>query len=270
MSKPRAEMNENELRDALERCEMELAVALKATVAKTEFLANMSHEIRTPMNAVIGIAHILSASKPLTDRQRECVDTLKTSADGLMALINDLLDIAKIENSVLEIEAIPFDLGKLLTEIISMMAPKAQEKALLLNLDESTIGKRMLIGDPSRIRQIILNLVSNALKFTEKGRIDFIVECSAADSLDSKHIVIRVRDTGIGIAPDKIGSIFQQFSQGDTTINRKYGGTGLGLAITKKLTEAMGGKITVTSEVGKGSEFVVLLPLQVENAAKQM
>ena len=237
--------------------ESEKMSAQQANLAKTEFLANMSHEIRTPMNAVIGLSHILAESRPLTDRQRECIKTLQFSADGLLALINDLLDISKIESRSLELEAIPFNLNALLEEIVSMMAVKAQEKGIGFYLEAQMVEGITFIGDPNRIRQIILNLCSNALKFTETGHIHLQVAREPSAEPDIDKLTLVVRDTGIGIAPEKIDMIFHKFVQADTSISRKYGGTGLGLSITKMLTEAMGGNISVTSTFGGGSEFKV-------------
>jgi len=263
MMKIRDQMNERELRDALERCEREKVHAEAANIAKTEFLANMSHEIRTPLNAIIGISHILSASKPLTDRQRECVDALKTSSDGLLALINDLIDITKIENSVLDLESIPFDITKMVQDVISMQADHADAQGTTLHFDEATVKRRTFKGDPSRLRQVLLNLCSNAVKFTEKGRVEISVAISPTGQSGIENVAVSVRDTGIGIAADKMESIFQKFVQANNTINRKYGGTGLGLAISKTLVEAMGGALSVSSVLGKGSEFTASFDLPV-------
>ncbi len=241
--------------------ESEKMSAQQANLAKSEFLATMSHEIRTPMNAVMGLSHILAESRPLTDRQRECIKTLQFSADGLLALINDLLDISKIESRSLELEAIPFSLLALLEEIVGMMLVRAREKGVGFHLEAAAIEGITFIGDPNRIRQVILNLCSNALKFTEAGHIHLSIlrEASAEPAIDK--LTLQVRDTGIGIAPEKIDVIFHKFAQGDSSISRKYGGTGLGLSITKMLTEAMGGDISVTSTLGKGSEFSIRLYL---------
>ena len=197
-------------------------------------------------------------------RQRECVDALKTSADGLMALIDDMLDIAKIESRILDLERIAFDLSKLMNEVIAVMAAKAAEKNIAIHLDAAALKQPHYIGDPNRIRQILLNLCGNGLKFTQAGRIDFIIECDEASKPGMEKIIIHVRDTGIGIAPEKLQAVFQKFVQADSSITRKYGGTGLGLAITKMLAEAMGGEISVTSELGKGSQFSVVFYLPIE------
>jgi len=234
-----------------------------ANIAKTEFLANMSHEIRTPMNAIIGLSTILSKSQPLTPRQNDYIRTLSMSADSLLALINDLLDIAKIEARTVELEHIPFSLTRLMQEVASMMAVSVRDKGLTFTGDGECVEERMFIGDPTRLRQIIVNLCSNAIKFTESGGVHVAITCEAGGAPDIERIRLTVTDTGIGIAPEKMETIFQKFVQADTSINRKYGGTGLGLAITKTLTEIMGGDISVKSEIGRGSVFEVCIPLKI-------
>jgi len=237
-----------------------------ANIAKTEFLANMSHEIRTPMNAIIGLSTILSKSQPLTPRQAEYIRTLSNSADSLLALINDLLDIAKIEARTVELEHIPFSLTRLMQEVASMMAVSVRDKGLTFTGDGECVEERVFIGDPTRLRQIIVNLCSNAIKFTEEGGVHVAITCGPAEAPDSETICIAVTDSGIGIPPEKIDTIFQKFVQADTSINRKYGGTGLGLAITKTLAEIMGGSISVTSAEGQGSTFAVCVPLKIASA----
>ena len=249
-----------ELMDAKEYAEA-------ASIAKSEFLANMSHEIRTPMNAVIGLANILAVSQPLTQQQREFIKTLQISADALLSLINDLLDIAKIEARTVELESVPFSLTQLIEEVVSMMGVRVKEKGMELFVDSTCAEAHVYLGDPLRMRQIILNLCSNAVKFTESGKIEIIVKCETTKLPDTDTICIIVKDTGIGIAQDKLDIIFQKFMQADTSINRKYGGTGLGLAITKTLVELMQGTIAVESNPGKGSAFTVCLPLKVADRA---
>lgn len=243
--------------------ESEKLSAQQANLAKTEFLANMSHEIRTPMNAIIGLSRILIGSKPLTGKQYEMLKTLQISADSLLELINDLLDISKIESRTLELESIPFNIKKLLEEVISMTSVKAREKGISFTLENSGALNKTYIGDPSRIRQIILNLCSNAIKFTEQGSVQIHVSSSESAKPNCEKICLIVKDTGIGIAADKLETIFHKFVQAETSVSRKYGGTGLGLAITKMLTEAMGGHVSVKSDVGKGSEFIVCFDLKV-------
>ena len=247
---------EKELQDALEK-------ARAASIAKTEFLTNMSHEIRTPMNAVIGLANILGISQPLTPKQREFIKTLQLSADSLLSLINDLLDISKIEARTIELENIPFCLTRMTQEVISMMSLRMKEKGLTLTTDAEYARHHMFIGDPTRLRQIILNLCSNAVKFTERGGIHISIACEPTAQPDTETVRIAVKDTGIGIPPDKREEIFQKFVQADTSISRKYGGTGLGLTITKTLVEIMGGTIEVESRLAEGSTFTVCLPLRI-------
>lgn len=245
---------------AEENMRLALKKAESANMAKTEFLTNMSHEIRTPMNAIIGLANILSSEK-LTPRQTEFIRTLQTSAESLLSLINDLLDISKIEARTVELEQIPFDLTVVVEEVISMMNVRAKEKGLAFNVDDECARDRIFIGDPTRLRQIILNLCSNAIKFTENGSIDIKIVCHDTSDPLIESIEISVKDTGIGIPADKIHSIFEKFIQAETSINRRYGGTGLGLAIAKTLTMVMGGDIGVESVQGEGSTFTVRIDL---------
>ena len=237
-----------------------------ANIAKTEFLANMSHEIRTPMNAIIGLSTILAKSQPLTPRQVDYIRTLSTSADSLLALINDLLDIAKIESRSVELENIPFSLTRLMQEVASMMAVQVRDKGLTFTGAGECVEERVFIGDPTRLRQIMINLCSNAIKFTDHGHVHVAITCQPESRPNFETICIAVSDSGIGIPAEQIDTIFQKFVQADTSINRKYGGTGLGLAITKTLAEIMGGSISVTSEPGVGSTFEVRIPLEVATA----
>ncbi|MES2208019.1 MAG: ATP-binding protein [Pseudomonadota bacterium] len=236
-----------------------------ANLAKSEFLANMSHEIRTPMNAVIGLSNILSRSEGLTSKQRQYIHTLQLSADSLLELINDLLDISKIEARSIELEYIPFSITQILNEVISMMAMRAKEKGLEFKAEGNYEMQRTFMGDPMRVRQIILNLCSNAIKFTQQGGVYINTHFASSDIIGIENVTISITDTGMGIPLDKQEAIFQKFTQADSSINRKFGGTGLGLAITKTLTELMGGKISVDSVADQGSTFKVILPLRLEH-----
>lgn len=233
-----------------------------ANRAKTDFLATMSHEIRTPMNAIIGLSSILGMTEPLTYKQKEFVKTLQSSADSLLQLINDLLDISKIEARNMELEETPFSLERLIGEVVSMMSVKALEKGLKFSVDADSIVGQTFIGDPVRMRQVIINLCGNAIKFTESGSVTIKIMSEKTSDINVAKINIRVEDSGIGIAEDKLDTIFEKFVQADTTINRKYGGTGLGLSITRRLVTLMKGEITVESTPGKGSVFIVSLPMQ--------
>ena len=244
-----------------ERHQLEQATkqAEAASMAKTEFLANMSHEIRTPMNAVVGLANILSASDGLSDKQHEYISTLQVSAEQLLQLINDLLDVSRIESNGLHLEAIPFDLNRVVQEALSINAVRAREKHI-------TLGSRghctqSLIGDPLRIKQIIMNLVGNAVKFTEDGAVNVNIFYAPRVGSRMIDVMIAVEDTGIGIAASKIDEIFGKFSQAESSTTRRYGGSGLGLSIVKTLVELMGGQVTVNSKPGQGSCFTVTLAL---------
>ncbi len=234
--------------------------ALSASQAKSEFLANMSHEMRTPLNAIIGLIYILMQSNPLTPDQKKYISTLQVSADSLLMLINELLDLTKIETSSVEFERISFHLPELLRETFHIMELKAKEKGLALSLDIDPKLHPIYYGDPMRIRQIVLNLLSNAVKFTESGKIILRMRGLQRGN-DRMDIIISVSDTGIGIPREKHECVFENFVQADASTTRKFGGTGLGLAISKKLTEQMHGKISVDSAPGKGSTFTVRLPL---------
>ncbi len=234
-----------------------------ANQAKTEFLANMSHEIRTPMNAVIGLARLLGISTPLTDKQREFIRVLQQSADSLLDLINDLLDISKIESRNLQLEQVAFRVPDIVAEVVRMTGMAARDKGLRLEADyaDAVAAGQAFVGDPTRLRQILLNLASNAVKFTEAGEVRITAACAPAAGGGLEELTLRVSDTGIGIPADKLDSIYNKFVQADSSVNRKYGGTGLGLAISKSLTELMGGTIEVASKPGRGSVFTVRLPL---------
>ncbi len=232
-----------------------------ASLAKSQFLANMSHEIRTPMNGVLGMAEVLLGTD-LNDKQRNIAKTVLRSGEALLSLLNDILDYSKIEAGKLELEDINFDLRECVEETTQLFAEKAHKKGLELALDLHDDVPVALRGDPGRLRQTLINLLNNAIKFTEYGEV-FVRITTLGKEQDYAHLCFEVRDTGIGIAPEAREHIFEAFSQADGTTTRKYGGTGLGLAICKQLCEMMGGKIMVESTLGKGSVFRFTVRLKI-------
>jgi two-component system, sensor histidine kinase and response regulator len=244
-----------EAREAVERAE-------GASRAKSEFLARMSHEIRTPMNAVLGMAELLRLSKALDERQRRYAVAIHQSGSALLGIINDILDFSKMEVGKLELEVTPFNIRDVAEDVVETLAERAHSKGLELMCDIPNQQSTVVLGDAKRLRQILLNLVGNAVKFTERGEVRIAIHSTPNDLLNPA-MTFEVTDTGIGIRPDNCATIFESFVQEDPSTTRQYGGTGLGLAISKQLVELMGGTIGVSSEPGKGSRFyfsIILAP----------
>jgi signal transduction histidine kinase/CheY-like chemotaxis protein len=254
---------------ALRELEKARAAAEGATRAKSRFLANVSHEIRTPLNAIIGMSELLQRT-PLHDPQREYVSTIHTASETLLALVNETLDFSKIEAGKLDLETTTFDLQKCLEQALDLVASKAKAKGLELRCTLDSGVPRRIVADPTRLRQILVNLLDNAVKFTACGHVSVAAEWQAGIDVDAMgELHFSVSDTGIGIPADRLSTIFGAFLQVDTATTRRYGGTGLGLAIVERLCELMGGSVSVESEEGRGSTFRVRIraALAVEAAA---
>ena len=254
---------QSETRRAAEKLAEARAAAEAASKAKSEFLANMSHEIRTPMNGVLGMAELLKQTG-LTQQQKMFAETIYSSGSALVTIINDILDFSKIEAAKLELDPAPFNLERAIADVATLLRVTARDKGFDLAVKQQEGMPVWLIGDVSRIRQAVTNLVGNAIKFTHEGHV--LIDVSGAADGEVAKIRISVEDTGIGIAPDKIDAVFDQFTQAESSTTRQYGGTGLGLAITRNLIEAMGGTVRASSELGKGSKFTIDLALPIAEA----
>ncbi len=251
-------------RDALRRARAEAqergVAAEAANQAKSSFLATMSHEIRTPLNGVLGMAQAMAADK-LSAVQHDRLDVIRQSGEALLAILNDVLDLSKIEAGRFELEQVEFDLGDLMKGAHSAFTALANKKGLSFDLTIEAPAKGVYVGDPTRVRQILYNLISNALKFTEHGEVRVTAAQVPAAEGSAEALTLMVSDTGVGIDPDRLSALFEKFTQADASTTRRYGGTGLGLSICRELAHLMGGEISTQSKLGGGSTFAVRLPL---------
>ncbi|HXG48533.1 MAG TPA: ATP-binding protein [Methylomirabilota bacterium] len=267
----RAAARERELvqaRDAAEEATAKLQGTLDAAMqladeanaahrAKSEFLAIVSHELRTPLNGVLGFLHLLLASE-LNEEQRDWVQTIQASSEALLTILNDILDFSRLEADRMAVERVPLSLESCGRDVVNLLKPEARGRGLDLSIECTASEGCRVLGDPGRVRQVLLNLIGNALKFTERGSVYVLVE--PAPDGGQGQARVSIIDTGIGIPAEKQVLLFEKFTQADSTATRRFGGTGLGLAISKRLVELMGGRIGFRSEVGRGSTFWFSLP----------
>jgi len=264
------------LRDVSERklSQAALVKALEdadaATAAKSEFLANMSHELRTPLTSIIGFANLVGQEQPLAPADRRRLDHIIRASRTLLSVVNDVLDLSKLEEGALDLDPAPFDLVRLVSDAVELLQPKAAEKNLQLKVrsDFESGVPIWLFGDDLRLTQVLLNLLSNAVKFTDSGEVHISLSCACV-SPGMLQIEVSVEDNGIGIAKDKIESLFERFTQADGSITRRFGGSGLGLSISNRLMELMNGTLSATSELGVGSKFVISVELPISQAPRQ-
>lgn len=256
----KAEAATRDLGESLKRAEA-------ANIAKGDFLANMSHELRTPMNGVLGMASLLGDTA-LSEEQQEYVSTINSSGESLLMLLNDILDFSKIEAGALELEHIAYNLHDTIEKTSSLLRPQVEKKGIALRVECEASVPSYIWGDSGRMRQIIMNLMGNAIKFTDHGHVRLKASMQEHDGID--RLYVSVEDTGMGIPANKLSEIFEKFTQADASVTRKYGGTGLGLAITKQLVSLMGGELGVESAIGKGSTFWFAIPCKPAEAANEM
>ena len=255
------ELLEQRIQQRTAELEKAMQSAFAASRAKSEFLANMSHELRTPMNGLLGMLDLTLDSR-LALEQRDQVETAQRCAYSLLALLNDILDLSKIEAGKMLFERTPMDATSVVEDCVMAFLAKASQKGIQLRFQRPEAGTVRVYGDPLRLRQIVTNLISNAVKFTDNGWVNVLLTTSARDSSGKVDVRVEVHDTGSGIPAEKLGHVFEKFTQADSSITRKYGGTGLGLAISRQLAELQGGTIRVESEWGSGSVFTLVIPLE--------